>query len=236
MPMDVGRKIFHLRRERNWNQGQLGGKLGILGKEVSRIERGHRQLSPELQERLVVIFGITWDYLMNPGKDYYPPHNGDLVSEKPPGAIRLTPMESVGEAVYDIPLVGYVSAGETEIAYGDAGYPAGAGLEMFRRPHGVNDPHAYALIVKGDSMTPFLPEGSIVIAVTDRPAKEGDIVVCRERLHGKVYIKELRRLDDIVILESYNRQDHDPLTFNRKDLYFIHPCPWFNRVTKRWDS
>ena len=96
----------------------------------------------------------------------------------------------------------------------------------------MTDPHAYALIVKGDSMMPAMPQGTIVVAVTDRTAKEGDVVICREKVSDKVYIKLLSRLGDTVVLESTNRQEHDPLTFKREDIHFMHPVVSWNKAKK----
>lgn len=101
-----------------------------------------------------------------------------------------------------------------------------------QRPEGVTDPHAYALIVKGDSMMPALPEGTVVVAVTNVKAREGDIVICREKQTDKVYIKLLKRNDQTVVLESFNIQEHDPLVFNQGDFYFMHPVVSWNKVKK----
>lgn len=111
-----------------------------------------------------------------------------------------------------------------------AGYPVGHSIDEVRRPDRVTDPHAYALFVKGNSMEPLLPEGSLVVAVTDTPAKTGEIVICREKKEGKVYIKHLRRDGEIVVLGSFNTQEHDPLTFKKEDIHFLHPCMWFKRA------
>lgn len=142
-----------------------------------------------------------------------------------PGKIRLRPAEVIGEGER-IPIISYVSAGETAVAYGDSGYPVGQGMDYIARPEGIKDPHAYGLIIRGNSMAPVLPNGTLVVAVTNVQAKQGDVVICRERKEGKVYIKLLKRLDDVVVLESTNPQAHDPLIFKTEDVLILHKVLW----------
>ncbi|MCP4256019.1 MAG: S24 family peptidase [Planctomycetes bacterium] len=118
------------------------------------------------------------------------------------------------------------------MSYGDAGYPAGHGIDKMQRPKGVTDPHAYGLIVKGDSMMPALPEGTVVVARTNEKARVGDIVICREKKTDKVYIKLLKHNGQTVVLESFNMQEHDPLIFQQGDLYFMHPVVSWNKAKK----
>ena len=62
-----------------------------------------------------------------------------------------------------IPVIGYVSAGETDVHYDDQGFATGGGFDEVERPAKVKDPHAYALRVKGDSMFPAYREGDTLV-------------------------------------------------------------------------
>lgn len=236
--MDMGEKIRRLRKEKDLTQKDLANALTrALGKryvfqQVGSIENGSRPVYATELRVIHSVLGCTLDYLLDNSKDY-PPSNSNRLIERPedfPGKIRLTQPDRVAE-VNPIPLVGYVSAGETDVAYGDAGYPTGHGIGEIGRPPGLDDPHAYAVIIRGDSMCPAYPEGTIAFIDTTQKPKVKDIVICRERITGKVYIKELKRQDDnSVVLASFNEQEHDPMVFNVKNLYFIHKCVWFKRV------
>ncbi|MCQ4574561.1 MAG: XRE family transcriptional regulator [Candidatus Brocadiales bacterium] len=232
--MDIGDKIKKGRKELDLSQDQLAKKLSDIGLEmeqvtVSRIEGSARRVFAEEVEFFSMALQLTTEYLLN-SKKGWPPSNGDRLPEAPPdipGKIPLKQPETIGEGD-TIPIISYVSAGDTEVAYGDAGYPAGEGIDRMVRPEGVTDQHAYGLIVKGDSMLPMMPDGTVVVAVTNKRAKEGNVVICRAKESGKVYIKLLKRLDHIVVLESTNMQAHDPLAFQREDIYFMHPVVCWN--------
>ena len=233
--MSIGEKIRKRRRALEISQGallkRLGEEFGISMHQptLSRIEadargEGKGSLWAKEIEAFSRILRLKVDYLLDDSRGW-PPANGDCLPETPPeipGKIPLKQAVGVGEG--ETIAVFYVSAGETDIAYTDAGYPAGQGIEEMPRPPGCSDPNAYGVIVKGNSMTPALPEGTSLVAEPGTKAQVGDVVVCREKQGDKVYIKELKRLDDGVILESYNRQEHDPLFFKIEDIYFIHPC------------
>ena len=106
----------------------------------------------------------------------------------------------------DVPLIGYVSAGQTNIAFTDAGLPAGASLEGERpipRWQGLGE-HAYALRIRGESMLPLCPPGTTIIVDPDRTPQEGDLGVCQTN-EDKTYFKVVHyRSDGNVRLVSTN--------------------------------
>jgi len=90
----------------------------------------------------------------------------------------------------DIPVIGYVAAGETDIAFTDAGLPAGAGLPaeepVPRWPSA--GAHAYALRVSGQSMMPLCPPGTTIVVDPDRTPRNGEPAIC-QTTDGKSYFK-----------------------------------------------
>jgi phage repressor protein C with HTH and peptisase S24 domain/transcriptional regulator with XRE-family HTH domain len=91
-----------------------------------------------------------------------------------------------------VPLIGYVAAGETNVAFTDAGLPAGVGLpgeEPVPRWQGLGE-HAYALRIKGESMMPLCPPGSTVVVDPDRTPREGEPAIC-QTTEDKTYFKLL---------------------------------------------
>ncbi len=225
--MRLTEKIYAFLRRDKLTLHDFSKGTGISRTKLWRVHTGQGSFDEEEILKLSNVFKVTIDYLLK--ADYFPPRPEDK-RNKDFHKIRLKQTERIGETSDTLPVTSYVSTGDTEAAYGDAGYPVGQGIDEIIRPDGVTDPHAYALFVKGDSMTPFLPEGSLVVAITDTPARVGDIIICRERATGKLYIKYLRRSGDIIVLESFNPQDHDPLVFKDEDINFMHPCVWFKRA------
>ena len=113
--------------------------------------------------------------------------------------------EGAGEAARNkIPVIGYVSAGETDVHYDDQGFATGGGFDEVDRPAKVRDPHAYALRVKGDSMFPAYREDDTIVLDTTKPVYNKDDAVVRVR--GKSYFKIFWQIGDEVILRSFNNE------------------------------
>jgi len=104
---------------------------------------------------------------------------------RPPEATPAPPLRGP-----DIPVIGYVAAGQTDVAFTDAGLPAGAGLpgeEPIPRWPGVGV-HAYALRISGDSMAPLCPPGTTIVVDPDRTPHSGEPAICQTN-EGKTYFK-----------------------------------------------
>tara|TARA_R110002073_G_scaffold184636_13_gene343108 strand:- start:4703 stop:5329 length:627 start_codon:yes stop_codon:yes gene_type:complete len=106
-----------------------------------------------------------------------------------------------------VPLIGFAQAGHDGY-FDDAGFPVGQGWDEVHFP-GVEDAHAYALEISGDSMAPvYRPGDRVVVAPGDSP-RRGDRVVVRTR-SGEVMAKELASLKSShIILRSFNPQFED---------------------------
>ena len=106
---------------------------------------------------------------------------------------RLEPGEGVeGMAARrpPIPVIGHVAAGETNIAFTDAGLTEGASLpgeDPIPRWAGVGD-QAYALRISGESMLPLCPPGTTIVVDPERTPREGEAAICQTN-DDKSYFK-----------------------------------------------
>lgn len=108
------------------------------------------------------------------------------------------------EAGRAVPLIGMAQAG-SEGFFDDAGFPAGTGWEQVHFP-GVEDDHAYALEISGDSMRPVYRPGDRIVVAPHAQPRRGDRVVVKTR-SGEVMAKELGRVTaDTVELISLNAE------------------------------
>lgn len=115
--------------------------------------------------------------------------------------------ESGRSATRSVPLIGLAQAG-TGGYFDDAGFPVGAGWDEIAFP-AVDDEHAYALEVAGDSMHPAYRDGDVIVVSPSAPIRRGDRVVVRTR-NGEVMAKELRRrTGKMVELKSLNSEHED---------------------------
>ena len=106
-----------------------------------------------------------------------------------------------------IPQIGFAQAGSGGF-FDDAGFPAGAGWDEIVLPE-VQDAHAYALEIAGDSMEPVYRDGDIVVISPASEPRRGDRVVLKTK-EGEVLAKELvRKTTRHIELRSLNPAHED---------------------------
>jgi len=122
-----------------------------------------------------------------------------------------------------LPLLGFAEAGAGGY-FDDGGFPAGTGWDEIAFP-AVNDEHAYALAVFGQSMEPAYRNGDIIIVSPAAPVRRGDRVVVKTR-SGEVMAKELKRQSAKSIeLKSLNAA-HPDRTLAATDVLWMARILW----------
>jgi len=106
-----------------------------------------------------------------------------------------------------VPLIGLAQAGRGGY-FTDAGFPAGSGWDEVSLPD-IDDEHAYALEISGDSMLPLYRKGDIIVVSPSAKPRRGDRVVVKTR-SGEVLAKELvRKTEKLIELRSFNPEHED---------------------------
>jgi phage repressor protein C with HTH and peptisase S24 domain len=106
-----------------------------------------------------------------------------------------------------VPVIGFAEAGAGGY-FDDGGFPVGSGWDEIPFPD-VDDEHAYALEVSGDSMEPLFRAGDVLIVSPAARLRQGDRVVVKTK-SGEVLAKELkRRTTRSVELRSLNPEHKD---------------------------
>jgi phage repressor protein C with HTH and peptisase S24 domain len=106
-----------------------------------------------------------------------------------------------------VPLIGFAEAGAGGY-FDDGGFPVGKCWDEIPFP-AVNDEHAYALEISGNSMEPAYRDGTIIMISPAASIRRGDRVVVKTR-DGEVMVKELkRRTAKTVELRSVNAAHGD---------------------------
>lgn len=126
-------------------------------------------------------------------------------------------------AAKPVPVIGFAEAG-SEGYFDDGGFPVGKGWEDIAFP-GVNDEHAYALEISGDSMKPAYRDGDFIVVSPAAPVRRGDRVVVKTK-EGEVMAKELRRRTMKVIELASLNPSHRDRTLNAKDVEWIARIVW----------
>src|SRR3954471_7818305 len=128
-----------------------------------------------------------------------------------------------GASTQAIPLIGLAQAGSGGY-FDDAGFPVGKGWDEIAFP-AVNDEHAYALEISGDSMEPTYRDGDVIIVSPAAPVRRGDRVVVKSK-NGEVMVKELKRQTaKQVELKSLNA-DHPERTLSLEEVVWIARIVW----------
>ena len=122
-----------------------------------------------------------------------------------------------------VPLIGFAEAGGGGY-FDDAGFPVGKGWDEIPFP-AVNDEHAYALEISGNSMEPAYRDGTIILISPAASIRRGDRVVLKTR-EGEVMVKELkRRTAKTVELRSIN-EEHGDRSLPVRDVEWIARVMW----------
>ena len=128
-----------------------------------------------------------------------------------------------GAAAQAVPLIGFAQAG-TGGFFDDGGFPVGKGWDEIAFP-AVNDEHAYALEISGDSMMPAYRDGDVIVISPAAPIRRGDRVVVKTK-KGEVMVKELkRRTSKSIELQSINAA-HPDRALNVPDVVWIARIVW----------
>ena len=138
-------------------------------------------------------------------------------------------VELIGDSprtVQAVPLLGFAQAA-TSGHFDGGGYPAGKAWDEVGLP-AVNDEHAYALEISGNSMKPAYRDGDVIVVSPGTPIRRGDRVVVKTT-GGEVMVKELkRRTARTLELQSLNPVNADR-TLASGDVEWIARIVWVSQ-------
>ena len=122
-----------------------------------------------------------------------------------------------------VPLIGFAEAGARGF-FDDGGFPVGKGWDEIAFPS-VNDEHAYALEISGNSMEPAFRKGDVIVVSPAAPVRRGDRVVVKTK-DGEVMVKQLaRKTAKTIELHSLN-PDHPARTLAMSDVLWVARIMW----------
>jgi phage repressor protein C with HTH and peptisase S24 domain len=132
-------------------------------------------------------------------------------------------IDDSARSVRSVPLLGFAQAGAGGY-FDDGGFPIGKGWDEVPLP-AVDDEHAYALEISGDSMKPAYRDGDVIVVSPGTPIRRGDRVVVKT-WDGEVMVKELRRRTAKTLeLQSLN-PNHVDRTLAADDVAWIARIVW----------
>ena len=132
-------------------------------------------------------------------------------------------IENTPRAVQSVPLLGFAQAGSGGY-FTDGGFPVGKGWDEVGLPS-VNDEHAYALEISGDSMKPAYRDGDVIVVSPGSQIRKGDRVVVKTR-DGEVMVKELKRRTTKTLELSSLNPNHVDRILPAADVDWIARIVW----------
>jgi SOS-response transcriptional repressor LexA len=212
----LAERLYILRHSARLSQEELARKSGISIRRIHDIENGANPTLDTLR-KLASGLGISLSELTG-GElplEPIPPRRVPGVMAPSPGAFYVSDRTPTGAK--PIPVISWASAGDG-LEYTDQGYPPGASDEWIDRPVNVRDRRAYAVRVVGDSMSPVIQAGDLVVLIHDQEPSPHDIVLVKLK-SGEVFLKLLSRHDGHFVLVSANPL-YPPLVVALDELMF----------------
>lgn len=207
-------------------QAQLAEKAGVSVTTVYRLEKNENYERVTL-EAVAGALNLTAAELLGFAA---PPFAAAVRAEAEKSTSEVERIDRDTYAGYkpeDIPLITEAQAGEGRIVYEDAASLQAYAERMVSRPTGVTDPHAFGVMVKGDSMVPVFRPGRYVVVSPNVPVAPGDEVFVALR-NGERLIKIAYRADGGFVLESAN-PTYPPRFVKADEVQVMYPVVWARR-------
>jgi phage repressor protein C with HTH and peptisase S24 domain len=195
----VGENIRRLRKRADLSQGDLAERIGVSQSVLSSWETDRYDL-PETASlmKLAKALDCSIDDLLAGVDAVY----DQVIGRRAPFLVReghdvemLDQDVSRRRRLADIPIVGPAEASRNGIVgWQEDGMIIGDVEEWISRPWDVDDPRAYGLRVRNDSMEPRYFQGEVIIAAPTASLRSGDFACVQlksgERLLKQVYRQE----------------------------------------------
>ena len=179
--------LLNLMNESGINTIELGRILGVSDESISNWKKGKSVPKIDIAMKIADYFGVSLDELL--GK----------------------PLNT--ERMIQIPLVGAVNAGFFSIENEEEWKNRFCSVSM-RLLQGRNQKECVALEVVGESMSPLLLPGDVLIVHKQETAYNGNIVIAYDSTENGYTVKRFYRQSDTVILDPVNK-DYPQMKYKR---------------------
>lgn len=187
--MTIGEKIKSLREQKGMTLEELGNKVGVGKSTVRKWENG-------------MIANMRRDKIAKLA-DALETSPAELMGWKNPSRIIQNPLGN-----NRIPVYSSAGAGKPHLANDDILYF----IDYTGDPDGV-----IGVMIEGNSMTPTIPDGSIVIVNQNISVESGDIVIAIINSDKETLCKRFKKYDDGIALVSDN-PDYLPRYFSADEV------------------
>ncbi len=206
MKTTIGDRIREARENKGADQISLAAKIGVAARTLQRWEKGEQTPDGLAITALAKATGVQPNWLLTGDGEMYP------VPSRPDNVYPLPGANRRRAKLVDLPLISAVPAGKVATIF----HPDYA--DDYVTVDDIRDPSAFALKVKGQSMSPRIEDGDVVIVSPQQEARSGDI--CVVRVNGEDTLKKVKFEGTYIHLIPLN-PDFEPVTVKRKDVNFV---------------
>jgi repressor LexA len=206
MKSTIGDRMREARENKEFDQSTLADKIGIVTRTLQRWEKGEQIPDGISITKIAKATGVHPQWLLTgEGEMYHSP-------SRPPNVFALPTANPRREKLVDLPLISAVPAGKVATIF----HPDYA--DDYVTVDDIRDPQAFALRVKGNSMSPRIEDGDVVVVSPSADVGNGDIAVVR--VDGEDTLKKVKFEGGYVHLIPLN-PDFEPVTVKKKDVNFV---------------
>src|ERR1041385_117661 len=207
MKTALGERIRLARENKELEQASLSARVNVAKRTLQRWEKGEQVPDSNYLMSLARCVGVRPEWLLTGEGEMYP-------SLPPRSKIIPLHKETIFQKInlVEIPLLSSVPAGRTAAMF----HPEH--IERYVTVDNIKDPNAFALVVKGNSMSPKIEDGDIVVVSPQQEARTGDI--CVVRVNEEDVLKKVKIEERCVHLIPLN-PDFEPVTVQKRDVMFV---------------
>lgn len=207
MKISFGERLRIARENKGFDQARMARKVEIAVRTLQRWEKGEQVPDSEYLMRIVKHAGVRPEWLLTGEGEMYP------VSQRQRKIIPLHNEQLLRKVtLVDIPLFSSIPAGRaTAIFHPDH-------VDRYVTVDNIRDRNAFALLVKGNSMSPRIEDGDIVVVSPQHDVRNGDI--CVVRVNDEDTLKKVNIEEQYIHLIPLNPA-FEPLTVRKRDVTFL---------------
>ncbi|HEY6192801.1 MAG TPA: XRE family transcriptional regulator [Bacteroidota bacterium] len=207
MRSTLGERVRTARENKELDQQTLAVRIDVATRTLQRWEKGEQVPDSNYLMRLAKQTGVRPEWLLTGEGELYPPVNS------PANIIPLVHDKSFRKVtLVEIPVLSSVPAGKAAALFHTEQ------AERYVTVDNIKDRSAFALVVKGNSMSPRIEDGDIVVVSPQQEVHTGDI--CVVRVNDEDVLKKVKIDEQYVHLIPLNTS-FEPMTVRKRDVMLI---------------
>jgi len=202
----IAQRIREARLAKELDQADLAAKIDVATRTVQRWEKGEQVPDSNYLMRIARTTGVVPHWLLTgEGGMFTPPNLNSNVHPIPTSRYRKVDLISV-------PLLASVPGGVPNLIF----HPDH--VERYITVDDVRDANAFALEVRGNSMSPRIENGDIIVVSPKLEVRSGDI--CVVRVQDEDTVKRVKIEDQFIHLIPLN-PEYEPMAVRKRDVTFM---------------